>query len=57
MEPLASVPLPDMVVVLIGKVMVWSVPAFATGDWLAVAFTVTTSESFAMAPLLSVTVN
>src|SRR5436190_2083058 len=52
-----SVPVPFKLVVLMGKVIVLSVPAFATGARFAAGFTITCTVSFAVAPLLSVTVN
>src|SRR6187549_1212412 len=55
--PSASVPLPESVAVLIGKVMTWSGPAFATGGIFAAGLTVTCMVSLPNAPLLSVTLN
>jgi len=56
MVPSESVPDPDTVTVETGNVIVWVTPAFAVGDWLAAAFTVTVTSAYPVAPWLSVTV-
>ena len=53
--PSASVPVPATEVLFVGKVIVWSTPAKATGGILGAGFTVTCKVSLALAPLLSVT--
>src|SRR6476660_4077821 len=35
MEPSGSEPLPESVTLFAGRVMVWSAPALAIGDWFA----------------------
>jgi hypothetical protein len=54
--PSGSDPLPLKFTLLVGRVIDWSDPAFAVGDWLAAAMTVTETEKDAVAPPLSVTV-
>ena len=53
MVPSASVPLPMIVTLLVGRLTSLSAPAFATGAWLTVTWTISVED----APLLSVTVN
>ena len=59
MVPSGSLDVAVKLVVLVGSVMVTSVPAFVVGAWLgggAAVFTVTWMSSVAVAPPLSVTV-
>ena len=55
--PSSSSPLPMRFNVLVGNVIIASLPAFATGGKFCAAFTVTRIVSDATAPLLSTTVN
>ena len=60
MVPSGSLPMPDSMAVLAGKVIVMSAPAFATGARLGgggAALTVMVTTAVVAAPLLSVAVS